>query len=122
MKDSTLIQITNKVEAAVQSLANSLQTTADQVFDILVRQQLVNSISQILLMGIVGFILYQFHKNYDHIDENWGEIPQIFAFVLSAIFAIVLIVGICCINGIITGFVNPEYGAIKKIFDLINPS
>lgn len=132
--DVTFSEVYKDFKGAIDAIAESLKIGSQHVYEVLVRQQFVESISLLLLflgLGIASFICFrtaismkkksdeEYSKNYRG-TEDWDQtiafIPLVFGLVLS----IGTIVGICIeMDTIITGFVNPEYGAIMEIKDFI---
>lgn len=110
-----------KTYAAICSLAKSLKQPIEHVYAVLVKQQVVESITNLviiilaILFAIIG-IRFVKHPNADWKDGN----------VYSTVGGILLFLSALCIfssllelNDTITGFVNPEYGAIKDISNII---
>ena len=131
VEDSTSIQTSDiervvdkymdKTSEALKGLAEALQVPADHVYGILIKQQLLLSVSWMIffLFGIAGIftvtriILFMVKQDYDE-----------FAMVLTGVLGgaaslIVTIVGLVHTEVILTGFINPEYGAIKEISNII---
>ena len=126
-------QFYTDVKAGIAGLAAGLKVSAEKVWDILVKQQLVYSISCLifsLILGIIsstlinrGWKLWQkakkegeSHYSVDFYEGIWCG--------MICLGTIILIVGIIFtafnINPVITGFINPEYGAIKDIVEFVN--
>jgi hypothetical protein len=130
----TLLKVYEDTKAGLIGLAGALKTTAEHVYVVLVKQQVVYSISYLLfdiMLFIVSiYFLSCFKNNYkrtqiktdswynDDIEDHFGLVGML---VFGIIFGIILIVSIA-FNGtdIVTGFINPEYGAIKDIINFIN--
>lgn len=112
------------IKLALISIAEALKTTSEKVWDILVKQQLVFSISYLILFLSSLFLWFQFKKQYTHLqtdlddDDNIKD-KNIFLTFLLATLAIVdsIISGLHMVD-MITGFVNPEYGALKNIIEV----
>jgi len=106
----TVVYFTEKL----QELAKSLKVPAEHVYSVLVKQQIVFSwtlttINIIVLLLVIGLwiALLLDKKNQ---DEWWG-VPVFFTVAFIALFA-------GTIHLIVSGFMNPEYGAIKEIMQL----
>lgn len=124
-------------KALVVSIAESLKQPVEHVYDVLIAQQKVQSYSLIIgiitlfALGIILLVitilsyrrenlLYMrahnikiYQRNYD-LDDGWwigGVITSLVLIGASIIW------GLADANRIITGFINPEYGAIKTIVD-----
>ncbi len=116
----------SEIKAAAQELTEALKTPAAEVWDSLVKQQQVNSISNILI------ILIMFSAAYMMIARAYkivGECEDIFeenteAGMLTALSLITSAVGLLLLiinfQSIVTGFFNPEYGAAKEVLKLIS--
>lgn len=114
----------SKIEATILSLAESLKQPAEHVYKIIIKQQSVNSI--IWLITALLFILLIFTKNFwlnkidklNNTNEDFGYwLGLVFLCIIPAIVGgIILIVQL---EIIMTGFINPEYGAIKDIVNMI---
>ncbi len=125
-------QLYTDVKAGIAGLATGLKVSAEKVWDILVLQQLVYSITALLFSIILavisnilisrGWKLWQKAKKeesryeVDFDDGIW--------FGMIMLGTIILITGITFtgfnLNNVITGFINPEYGAIQDIVSFVN--
>lgn len=124
-------QIYTDVKAGIAGLATGLKVSAEKVWDILVLQQLVYSITALLFSIILAIIsntlisrgwkLWQKAKEEsryeaDFDDGIWGG--------MIGLGILILIVGVIFtgfnLSSLITGFINPEYGAIQDIVSFIN--
>lgn len=116
----------NDIKDVVKGLAESLQVGAEHVYEVLVRQQVVISISWTLLFAFI-IILIIIWKNtmlkhfLRKIEESkYDKADYWVGIVVSTIVLILLLLPpLFHIDVIITGFVNPEYGAIKEIMELV---
>jgi ABC-type uncharacterized transport system permease subunit len=103
----------NEIESGIIALAVSLKQPAEHVYTILIKQQYVKSWTYIilnLLLLVLSVIFWIFALKNDFDDEGY--------LVISLLSTASLIVCIACtITPIITGFLNPEYGAIKTIIN-----
>lgn len=116
-------QIYGDVKVAISGMADALRVGAEHVYEVLVKQQFVNSISNIV--AIIGMILLliMFYKailySYPKIDEDKDTFYD-FIFVSSTIlgsitFILFIVFFSYTIPETVTGFVNPEYGAMKEL-------
>ena len=111
-----------KIEATIVSLAEQLKQPAEHIYKIMVKQQVVNSIAW-LIIGLLcistaftrKFWLNRIEKEQDD-DMGWVMGLILLCIVPSMIGITVLIVQL---DTIVTGFINPEYGAIQDIINLI---
>lgn len=131
--------IYDKTSEAITELAQALAVPAEHVYNVLVRQQILQSISAILIFTLVSLICYitmqvalkdwkkaniqwaidnerpDKTSNYDFDDDWWA-----YAFWTAvAIWIIGIAVFLGCIGTITTGIFNPEYGAIKDIMSIL---
>lgn len=115
----TFTKVYKDVKGAIEGLASGLKVGATHVYLVLVKQQYINAWIWIILGGvgiilaITGVILL-FGK--EEIDDMRG-IPGIILGILGLAFFFICI---CNLDAIITGFANPEYGALKEIIKLVH--
>ncbi len=122
-------QIYTDIKQTIATIAEGLSVGAEHVYGVLVKQQVVSAIATTCLLvmflgtGTLFFVLSNRawkitlkndrHANYgDGIEGGYLAI----GIILGIFF---LVFTIFSITDIVTGFVNPEYGAIKEILDLI---
>lgn len=111
------------VKAALNQLGEALAVGGEHVYLVLVRQQIVSAVTWTIVLLSSLLMLYNFMKAAVNIDERWEEqAPTAIGIVRigqGIIFGILLIVSLFHIDYIFTGFINPEYGAIKEIMSII---
>lgn len=117
----TFTKVYSDIKSGITALSSSLKVGSEHVYEVLVRQQLVESITSliILILSLIGFILSHkiFKKGFkDDWDEDGLWLTFIFICIPTAVF---FVYNVFTINSMITGFVNPEYGAIKEILEVI---
>lgn len=114
-----------KVESALTEVAKGLKVGAESVWKILVKQQLVWSFCY--LIGIIVTILswvnfyYRFNKGQENAKTNqgdWKEADGVLVIVLFIISVALSILSIMNIEAMMTGFINPEFGAIRNIVEI----
>ena len=107
-------QLYTDVKAGIVGLADGLKVSAENVWNILVKQQLVESITWLIvnLLFLIAIIIVWICWNKSKDQEEWWGIPVILTILQLTVLAF-------SINGIVTGFVNPEYGAIEDIISFI---
>lgn len=132
-QDSTSVtfsNVYNDFKDALNGIADSLKVGAEHVYEVLVRQQLINAISMTIFY-VVGIavcvaswvIVIKFLKRKNDEEKNlshykrgdWGVmylIPSVFTILFLFIFAVSL-------KTTIMGFLNPEYGAMMEIKSFI---
>lgn len=111
-----------KAYDAIKGLAEALQIPAEFLYGVLKKQQVVNSVTYLLLL-IMGLILLipsvkSFSKvEYDATGDTTNNTGIYLALGMVGCFvsAILIVIGVITIDSIVMGFVNPDYGAIKEI-------
>ena len=113
--NSVVSNFYDKTTEVISNLAKSLKVPAEHVYGVLVKQQVVKSwtwvIVDLALFLIAGILWVSWLKDKRDRDEWWG-LPTFFTIVFLGFFA-------GSISTIVTGFVNPEYGAINEILNLL---
>ena len=126
----TMSTMYNDVKGAIIGLSKALKVGAEHVYEVLVRQQIVKSVIWLLLLFISFYLLFNFAKRAKDPEEQWIKNPgtsnsgpapigiiRIFQVIGGTImFAI----SIAHIDVILTGFINPEYGAISEIMEMVS--
>lgn len=117
-------EVYNNIKQAISGLSEGLKIGADKVYNVVLKQQIVNSVIFLvfLLLGIIeliiaSIILKKAEASTKAIQEDILIVAGIILLVLGAIM---FLIGLYNINEIITGFINPEYGAIKDIMNFIH--
>lgn len=121
---STFKQIYSDVKSGITGLASALKVTAEHVYGILVKQQIVNSVVYLLILIITILLLIFCYKEWskievDHKGDPKEAKPFIFTIVSGIIGFILLLVFLFNIDTMIMGFINPEYGAIMDIIHFV---
>jgi len=120
---STFKMIYSDIKDGISGIASALKVGAEHVYEVLVKQQRVDAIIYLtidmflLLLAIIciwiGFIF----------DKRRGDAAEFIAtscFVVGVIMFVLLIIAVIInTSPIITGFINPEYGAIKEIINWV---
>jgi hypothetical protein len=107
-------QIYSDVKIAISGMADALKVGAEHVYIILVKQQRVKSIVN-LIVGIFGFILLYITSKLGNTcwqNPSFQNIGAIFTGIASFFILLFFLV---TLNETVTGFVNPEYGAMKEL-------
>lgn len=117
---STFKEVYRDFKGAIEGMAQSLKVGAAHVYKVLVRQQVVKSIS--LVIGILALLIPGIWSTkffWNKLDDDDGYfLGFIFLGVLPLIISVVVFG--YNITNIVTGFVNPEYGAINEIMSHIS--
>ena len=123
----TLGKVYSDVKAGINGLAQSLKVPATHVYTVMIKQQTTRAISD-LIFDIVfialSFILYFAGMKMWRLlsVKKTDELES--ACIMTFIFCVVsTLIAVCSFwsdySGIVTGFVNPEYGAIKEIISFV---
>jgi TRAP-type C4-dicarboxylate transport system permease small subunit len=120
----TMTQVYNDVKDALSGMADALKVGAEHVYQILVKQQIVNSITLILCYVLFAFVAYfSFKLVFKAVAKGKEEDsyePWNMLFIIPTIITISSIVFFSTtIQSCVTGFLNPEYGAIMEIKSFI---
>lgn len=121
---STFKQIYSDVKSGITGLAAALKIGAEHVYMVLVRQQIANAITYLLItLLFITIPLFYFKKLYEWASKNSKESEGFSYFGFCIVTIVPLIIGVIlfCVNmnEIIMGFVNPEYGAIQEIIHFV---
>lgn len=117
----TFTQVYNDVKEGITDLAIALKIPAEHVYGVLVKQQIINSITHSLLplgaliLICLFIILYRrgTKKEWeDNRDKAWSIITEIFLLIF-------IIASMAALSDVVQGFANPEYGAIKEIITFV---
>ena len=111
----------------IEQLAQKLGTTAEYLWAALIRQAPITATTNLLWflsMLIGGFFLLKLHKRLLKEDERGrntysdGEGGwEVLMGILTGLWIIVFLVSFFLLGSVITGFLNPEYWALKQIID-----
>lgn len=124
-------KVYNDVSGAMSAIGSALKVGAEHVYLILVKQQMVNAI--IWIISFVFCIVFvclmikwgkglhgrMIGENWNF-DEEWGWIV-LYVLLVAAIVGM-LITCVSHIGAVVTGLINPEYGALNEILNKIYPS
>lgn len=110
-----------KMEQAINVIAKDLKITADRVWDILVKQQLVWSWCILAgeLFTLLSWLHFWYRLKLQREDlDKYGDTKdsRVAGSVVTGILAgASTIVAAIFFSTMVTGFINPEYGAIRDI-------
>ena len=127
MNEELIDKYADKIEAGLTALAQQLQAPAEHVYELFVRQQVIEGVTilLLLLLGItliVGCIITGF-RNMKRISGVCSECQPAYSvipFAISALLGLVIVISIShkASSGI-TQILNPEYYAIQEIGRLL---
>jgi hypothetical protein len=119
-------QLYTDLKSGLVGIAGALKVGAEHVYEVLVKQQIVNSILY-LLCGILAFAFILNFINKTKSDEEWFNDDTDFITGLGFIRLIQIIIGFILLlvflfhlDNILTGIINPEFGALEQIMDWVN--
>ena len=122
-------QVVDNVSNKVVALAEALKVPAEKVFIVMVKQQFIVALSESFSLSIFFIffllsILTLLNKNsheYNFNDEFRDfNVRGYITLILSVIFGIIFTVNLfTSSDAILTGFFNPEYGAIQDIVEMV---
>lgn len=123
-EESEVNQVIDKVfdrtTESIQQLASALKVPADHVYSVLVKQQVVTgvSITIALIVVTIGFIFcLRWAIKENHEDEYSLNIGSMLSTIMTGMGFVICIV-LFFTTGI-QGILNPEYGAIKEIMNIL---
>lgn len=116
---------TEKIEVGISALAKSLKRPAEHVYGVLVKQRVVKAwtwIGVILLSLLITIVVPAISKRLSASikEEDKSDGSDEYKILLLIFGIITVIIIICGLKPIISGFFNPEYGAIKEIMRFLN--
>lgn len=124
VNDTTILtfnKVYEDVKEGIKGLALALKEPAEHVYEIVLRQQTINSISYLLVWLILITPIFTFNWWKKAINESDDETGWVVGHIFLCILPVVVgFIGLLVtIPDIITGFINPEYDAIKDIMNFI---
>ena len=116
--------LTPEAKNLVLKIAQKLEKTTDQVWDILVKQQKVWSWCYLMLSISALVLWYRFYMQLGITKTDLSETQEVKE--INVIFTIALFVFAVVASGyssfhfidMMTGFLNPEYGAMKNLYQV----
>ncbi len=105
----------DKTGEALSNLAQTLKVPAGHVYEVLVRQQIAQGISITLGAILISVLLIIVVRS--GIKNDWDDEWQIPATIALCILWLIIIC--TTIFMAIPSMINPEYGAMKEIMDLL---
>lgn len=118
-------QIYNDFKSGISAIATALKVGVSHVYEVLIKQQVVYSIIYIVIILFfitVGILLYrQTFKLW--FKEEWKKSDSPRCVTIYVFLGIDLIIITCNLlfftEKIVTGFINPEYGAMQEIINFV---
>lgn len=121
----TFTQVYNDFKGAISGIAETLKVGSEHVYEILVRQQFINAIEYTTYLFFSIVFLSIFLKGLYNEEEIWEDdkgnaTPNLYVKGGFLLLGVIMLMGtLLNIDVIITGFFNPEYGAIMEIKSFI---
>ena len=113
-----------ELQEVLKVLADQFGTTVSHVWEILVKQQMVDSITTIAMIVamaiicILSIIVLVRAKKYSDEKNDYDSGSVIISGAIAIITGALLVLIVpFCLDNIVTGFVNPEYGALMDILE-----
>lgn len=121
---STFKQFYSDLKSGILAIASALKINSEHVYGILVRQQVVSTITWLVTLFIGIVLVFIFVKAAKNKDEEWeinGDptLLGVMRVIMGVIGLIAIIAGLINTSTIISGLINPEYGAIQDIMHFI---
>jgi len=121
----TFKQVYTDIKSGLVALGESLKVSSEHVYEILVKQQVVDAFYYLMLGLLSLFLIISFFKKYKS-NEQWSTEDEknptgvgIIRVLQMVLGCFIFLIFLFSIDTIITGFINPEYGAIKQILEII---
>ena len=123
-----------ELQGILKVLADQFGTTVNHLWNVLVKQQMIDSITTISIIAIVGIIcilsaivFIWYTRKYANELVNSGEsvlwIPATISGTIAIVTGILFVIAIPIYFGdIATGFINPDYGALMDILEKLSNS
>ncbi len=127
----TAKMVYDDTKAGIIGLAKALKSPVEHVYKVLVTQQVVEAITDLIMLILGSIFFFTGIKASKSAEKWWWEKssydngPTMLGIMRCAQLVIgtgFTIYGLCNIGNIVGGFVNPEYGAIKDIFEFVRGS
>lgn len=115
----TMSQVYNDFKSALEGAADALKVGAEHVYEVMITQQVINSISwliaDVVLITICTILWKIFHRSAMEMKANEDDEYMFCYAIPGSISIIVLILILSSMSTVLTGLLNPEYGAIMDI-------
>ena len=105
--------------ALVDKLADKLGTTAEHLWGVLVTHAPISATVDLILCAALitgAAMLFTLVKRKSRDEPNDDYVPAWIG--VAAVFGIVALLVISSMHGIVAGFLNPEYWALKQLLAL----
>jgi hypothetical protein len=120
---SNFKHIYTDIKTGVTALAQGLKVGVEHVYMVLVKQQIVKAIVWVLIGFIPLIIFLIFGKAmWNWADRRYNESDGFSVFIAIVFYLFTIVPSFFLmfnIDTVVTGFVNPEYGAIQQIISIV---
>jgi cellobiose-specific phosphotransferase system component IIC len=117
----TVDYMTDKISPVLEKLADTLNTSVEFLWSVLVRQAMVSGIANIIIGSILIFCIYLLFtkgirtlKMIFNKDSEVGVIATVVFSMVAFIFSLIIIFNI---KNTVTCLINPEYWALNEILE-----
>lgn len=110
-----------QTQQLIEKLAAKLGTTAEHLWGVLVRQAPISSMTDAIALCLYAAIMvwgYRLVREKTKDDGDWNDNcgSAALPWIIWGVGTLILLIALCCsLSGIVAGFVNPEYWALKEI-------
>lgn len=114
----------------LESLAKKLGTTAEYLWQVLLRQAPIyaaTTLAQFIIIMVFGYVLLKFHLDFskETLDKHGyketiyedNESTVWIMVVLGVLWVFLFLIVFCSLGDVVNGFFNPEYWALKQIIN-----
>lgn len=110
-----------QTQQLIEKLAEKLGTTAEHLWAVLVRQAPISSATDAIALSIAAAVMvwgYWLVREKTKDDGDWNDQCGSIAlpWIIWGVGTLAILLLMCCkCSGIVAGFLNPEYWALKEI-------
>lgn len=124
----TFKEVYSDIKVGLKGLGDALKVGSEHVYEILIKQQIVYSICYMFLpiMFIIFIIAFslnikkaKWYTGYRDTEDDWNRNATL-TLIFATLSLVMLVASVVNFGEMMTGFINPEYGAIKDIMNFIN--
>lgn len=121
----TFARVYGDVKAGIIGLASALKVGAEHVYKVIVKQQVVNAITYVVIILVLLILCLRFWsmhktavaKHGNHWEYYASAVVPLVGSIITGLIAIIMFIRTS--NDIVMGLVNPEYGAMKDILEFV---
>lgn len=121
----TFARVYGDVKAGIVGLASALKVGAEHVYKVIVKQQVVNAITYVVIILVLLILCLRFWsmhktavvKHGEYWEDYASAVVPLIGSIITGLIAIIMFIRTS--NDIVMGLVNPEYGAMKDILEFV---